>query len=151
MSAQTKGGQPLRLRAEDTADLTVLAAALQDAIFVVGDLAFDARERRFIASVNRFRWEDARQPGPYERVRAALSVETVLGVKSRKVRLGARDAAGSLLDIGFAAGAEPPGGALNLRLGGGGEITLDVECIDVTLTDVGAPWLTPNRPDHERA
>ena len=142
--------QPLRLRAEDTTDLTVLAAALQDAFFVVSDLAFDARERRFIASVNRFRWEDPRQRGPYERVRAALSVETVLGVKSRKLRLGARNAVGSLLDIQFAPGAEP-GGALNLRLGGGGEISLDVECIDVTLTDLGAPWVTPNRPDHERA
>ena len=143
--------QPLRLRAEDTSDLTVLAAALQDAVFVVGDLAFDARERRFIASVNRFRWEDAKQRGPYERVRAALAVETVLGVKSRKVRLGARDAAGSLLDIRFAPDAEPPGGALHITLGGGGEITLNVECIDLTLTDVGAPWPTSNRPDHGRA
>ena len=62
--------QPLRLRAEDTTDLTVLAAALQDAIFVVGDLAFDARERRFIASVNRFRWEDTRRK--MEAIRVAL-------------------------------------------------------------------------------
>ncbi len=143
--------QPLRLRAEDIDDLTVIAAAAQDAIFIVSDLAFDARERRFIASVNRFRWEDARKRGPYERVRSALCVDTVLGVKSRNLRLGARDAAGAILDIGFVAGGEPPGGVINLRLGGGGEILLEVECIDVTLTDVGAPWPTPNRPDHERA
>lgn len=143
--------QPLRLRAEDTDDLSVIAAAAQDAIFVVGDLSFDARERRFIASVNRFRWEGARKRGPYERVRSALCVDTVLAVKSRKLRLGAKDAAGAILDIGFVSGAEAPGGVINLRLGGGGEISLDVECIDVTLTDVGAPWPTPNRPDHERA
>lgn len=142
--------QPLRLRAEDTEDLTVIAAATQDAIFVVGDLAFDARERRFVATINRFRWEDAKKRGPFERVRAAISAETVIGVKSRNLRRGAKDAVGAILDIGFVAGAEPPGGVLQLRLGGGGEISLEVECIDVTLTDVGAPWPTPSRPDHER-
>lgn len=143
--------QPLRLRAEDTDDLAVIAAATQDAIFVVRDLAFDARGRRFVASVNRFCWEDAGKRGPFERVRAAISVDTVMRVKSRKLRLGASDAAGAILDITFVAAAEPPGGMINLRLGGGGEIALDVECIDVTLTDMGAPWPTASRPDHERA
>jgi hypothetical protein len=142
--------QPLRLRAEDVDDLTVLAAATQDAVFVVGDLKFDVPARRFFASVNRFRWESAVAPGPYERVRSALSFETVRAVKSRSLRLGATDAVGAILDIWFEEGAAPPGGVLNVRLGGGGEIALDVECIDVTLTDVGAPWTTPNRPDHER-
>lgn len=151
MPPQSKRGRPLRLRAEDTTDLTVLAAALQDGVFVVGDLTYDARERRFIASVNRFRWEDAGKHGPYERVRAALSVETVLRVKSRKVRLGDPAAVGSILDIQFSPGAEPPGGDIVFKLGGGGEISLEVECIDLALTDVGAPWPTPNRPDHERA
>lgn len=142
---------PLRLRAEDIEDLTVIAAATQDAIFVVGDLAFDARERRFIASVNRFRWETAKKRGPYERVRAALCVETVLGVKSRKLRLGATDAVGAVLDITFSPAVEPPAGVISIALAGGGEISLDVECIDVSLTDVGPPWPTPSRPDHERA
>ena len=143
--------QPLRLRAEDTDDLIVVSAALQDALFVVGDLTFDRHARRFIAGVNRFRWERARGRGGDERVRAALSVETVLSVKSRNLRLGARDSVGALLDIQFVAAGEPPGGVLNLMLGGGGEISLGVECIDVTLTDLGAPWPTLNRPDHERA
>jgi len=141
---------PLRLRAEDAEDLGVLAAAVQDALFVVGDLRFDARERRFIATVNRFRWETARKRGPYERVRAALCVETALSVKSRKLRLGADEATGSLLDVGFSPG-EAPGGTVLLRLAGGGEIAVEVECIEVTLTDVGAPWPTAHRPDHEKA
>jgi hypothetical protein len=141
----------LRLRAEDADDLAVMAAALQDSVFVVRDLSFDARERRFVASVNRFRWETARKRGPYERVRGALSVETVLGVKSRKLRLGASDAAGTILDMGFLPGETPPAGVIALKLGGGGEIALEVECIDVSLTDVGAPWPTPNRPDHGQA
>lgn len=141
----------LRLRAEDEADLAVMAAALQDAVFVVRDLAFDARERRFIATVNRFRWETAGKRGPYERVRAAIAFDAVLAVKSRKLRLGASDAAGALLDVGFSPNGEPPAGVISLKLAGGGEIALDVECIDATLTDIGTPWPTANRPDHERA
>jgi hypothetical protein len=141
----------LRLRAEDTEDLTVMAAALQDAAFLMKDVSYDPRERRFLAELNRFRWEEARKRGPYERVRAALSIESVLGVKSRKVRLGQADAAGAVLDLAFTPAAEPPAGAITLKLGGGGEIAIDVECIDVSLTDVGQPWLTTNRPDHERS
>jgi hypothetical protein len=141
---------PLRLRAEDADDLAVISAALQDAAFVLRDLAFHARERRFVATVNRFRWETAKRLGPWERVRTVFAVETVLAARSRKVRVGADDATGALLDVAFEPG-EPPGGAIRLRLAGGGEIELDVECIDVTFTDVSAPWPTGNRPDHEKA
>jgi Protein of unknown function (DUF2948) len=140
----------LRIRAEDKEDLAVIAAAIQDAAFLMGDIAFDPKARRFAISLNRFRWEAAGKRGPFERVRSAFAVETVLGVKSRKVRLGAPDAAGVVLDISFEPGAEAPAGSVVLRLGGGGDIRLDVECIDATLTDMGAPWPTPRRPDHER-
>ena len=141
---------PLRVRADDKEDLAVIAAAIQDAAFLMGDVVFDRKARRFAVAMNRFRWEAAGKRGPFERVRSAFAVEAVLGVKSRKVRLDARDAAGVLLDIAFEPGAEAPGGAIVLRLGGGGDIRLDIECIDVTLTDFGAPWPTPRRPDHER-
>jgi hypothetical protein len=138
----------LRLRAEDAVDLAVIAAAAQDAVFVVRDLSYDAREHRFVASINRFRWETARKHGPFERVRAALAFDGVLSVKSRRLRRSAIDATAALLDIGFAPEGEPPAGVITLRLAGGGEIVLAVECVDVSLTDVGAPWPTPNRPDH---
>lgn len=141
---------PLRIRAEDKEDLAVIAAAIQDAAFLVGDISFDAKARRFTAALNRFRWETARKRGPYERTRAVLAVDSVLGVKSRNVRQDAADAAAVILDVRFDAADEPPAGAIVLTLGGGGDIRLDVECIDATLTDLGAPWPTPRRPDHER-
>jgi hypothetical protein len=140
----------LRLKAEAKEDLAVIAAAVQDAAFVLSDIVYDAKGRRFAAALNRFRWEAARRRAPYERVRSLLAVESVLAVKSRKVRMEAPDAAGVVLDLRFDPAVEEPAGALVLVLGGGGEIRLDVECIDVTLTDVGAPWPTPRRPDHER-
>lgn len=140
---------PVRLQAEDEADLGVLAAAIQDSVFLVRDLAYTPRERRFVASLNRFRWETAGKRGPWERVRSALSVETVQSVRSRRLQLGEGDATGLLLDVAFAP-TEEPGGVISLRLAGGGEIALAVECIDVALTDVGRPWPTPHRPDHEK-
>ena len=144
-------GGMLKLMAEDAADLDVIAAAVQDALLRMGDVSFDKRARRFTATINRFRWENAGENGPYERVRAALSFEGVLNVKSRRVRQDAPDALAAVLSLQFAAAAEPPGGQVRLVLAGGGEIVLEVECLDAVLLDIGPSWSTPRRPDHEGA
>jgi hypothetical protein len=141
----------LKLMAEDAEDLAVIGAAVQDALLRMGDLSFDPKTRRFTAMLNRFRWEAAEEGGPYERVRAALSFEGVLGVKSRRVRPDAREALASILSLGFIPDQEPPGGIVRLVLAGGGEIALDVECLDAVLVDIGEAWRTPRRPDHEKA
>lgn len=141
----------LKLMAEDTADLDIIAAAVQDALLRVGDISYDKKARRFAALLNRFRWERADEKGPFERVRSALSFESVLAVRSRKVRMDSPDAVASLLSIGFTPDAEPPGGEVRLVFAGGGEIALQVECLDVLLMDMGAAWRTPRRPDHEKA
>jgi hypothetical protein len=140
----------LRLMAEDEADLGILGAAVQDALVRVGEIHFDKKARRFTAMINRFRWETAGERGPYERVRAALSFESVLGVKSRHVRRDSDDALASLLSIRFEPETEPPGGRVRLLLAGGGEIAIDVECLDAVLLDTGPVWPTPRRPDHEK-
>ena len=141
----------LKLMAEDAEDLEIIGAAVQDALLRMGDLKFDAKARRFTVMLNRFRWETAGGQGPYERVRAALSFESVLGVKSRRVRPDVADALASVLSIGFIPDEEPPGGIVRLVLAGGGEIALDVECLDAVLVDMGEAWRTPRRPDHEKA
>lgn len=144
-------GGMLKLMAEDAADLDIIGAAVQDALVRVGDMSFDRKTRRFTALINRFRWETAGEHGPYERVRAALSFEGVLGVKSRRVRHDAQEALASILSIGFLPEEEPPGGVVRLLLAGGGEIAIDVECLDAVLVDLGPVWPTPRRPEHERA
>jgi hypothetical protein len=141
----------LKLMAEDQSDLDIIAAAAQDALLRVGDISYDKKARRFAVLINRFRWEQADGRAPFERIRSALSFEGVLSVKSRKVRMDAPDAVASLLSIGFTPDAEPPGGNVRLVLAGGGEIALEVECLDALLLDVGAAWRTPRRPDHEKA
>jgi hypothetical protein len=141
----------LKLMAEDAADLEIIGAAVQDALVRVGEINVDKRARRFAMLISRFRWEEAGATGPFERIRAALSFESVLGIKSRKVRLESKDALASLLSVSFTPAEEPPGGIVRLVLAGGGEIELEVECLDALLMDLGATWQTPRRPDHEKA
>src|SRR3546814_9532251 len=50
--------KPLKLRARDPADMDVVAALLQDALVPLGDMAYLAREQRFVLVANRFRWKD---------------------------------------------------------------------------------------------
>jgi hypothetical protein len=144
-------GGMLKLMAEDAADLDIIGAAVQDALVRVGDMSFDRKARRFTAIISRFRWETAGEHGPYERVRAALSFDGVLGVKSRRVRHEVGEALASILSIGFLPEEEPPGGVVRLLLAGGGEVAIDVECLDAVLVDLGPVWPTPRRPEHERA
>jgi len=141
----------LRLMAEDEADLDIIGAAVQDALLRVGEMSFDKRARRFTALINRFRWETAGEKGPYERIRSAISFDGVLSVKSRRVRHDSDEALASLLSIGFIPEQEPPGGVVRLLLAGGGEVAIEVECLDAVLIDTGPTWPTPRRPDHEQA
>jgi hypothetical protein len=141
----------LKLMAEDAADLEIIGAAVQDALVRVGDVSFDRKARRFAMLVNRFRWEEAGEAGPFARVRAALSFESVLNARSRNVRQDSDDALALVLSIAFVPDEDPPGGVVKLVLAGGGEIELDVECLDAVLLDMGNAWRTPRRPDHEKA
>lgn len=141
--------QGLRLMAQDEEDVAVLSSALQDSILRMRDVSYDPRARRFTAVVSRFRWESAKGQGPYQRIRAALSVDGVEAVRSRKVRLDAPDSLAYLLAMRFESGAEPPAGQMRLVLAGGGEIALECECVDALLVDFGEPWLTRRRPQHE--
>jgi hypothetical protein len=136
----------LRVRTEDASDLEVVSAAFQDAVFRVGDAAYEARTRRFTIIANRFRWEAGRN----ERIRSALSSDGVLAVKTHRFQVSAKDAIASVLALKFEPAQEPPGGAVEIALAGGGGIRLDVEALDALMADWGEPWPTPHRPYHER-
>lgn len=135
---------PLKLLAEDAEDLKVIAAALQDAVVKVGDVAFDPRARTLTVALNRFRWESGRK----ERVRAALQLGCVLNVRTRRIRRDAREAVLELLTLSFEPG-EAPGGVVNLTFAGGGDLQADVEALDAALADVSAPWPARAAPRHE--
>ena len=148
------GEAPLRLVAQDAEDLKVIAALLQDAVLPVTELKYDARQHRFAALLNRFRWEDrveAERVGrAYERVRSVLVVEDVRKVQSFGFDRAEKDLVLSLLSMSFEAG-EDGTGRLTLTLAGDGAVALDVEALDLRLDDVTRPYRAPSGkvPRHE--
>ncbi|HMQ93098.1 MAG TPA: DUF2948 family protein [Amaricoccus sp.] len=136
--------RPLRLRAETAEDLAVISALVQDAVGQTSEIAWMPRHRRFTLLLNRFRWEDSararRQNRPFERVRCLLTIESATRVRAMGVDPQDRDLVISLLSLGFEPGPEG-NGVLRAVLAGDGEIALDVECLEVTLTDVTRPHL----------
>ena len=144
---------PLRLRASTPEDLKVLSALVQDAVLPVSEVTWSRRALRFAALINRFRWEDhkaAKAAGrPFERVRSMLIVNGALSAASNGVDARDMDLVLSILSLEFEPGEEGAG-RLRIVLAGDGEIALEVECIEVTLTDVTRPYAAPSgkAPDH---
>lgn len=136
------------LAAQDTEDLEVISARLQDALAKVGDLKYLPKKRRFAGVFNRFKWESGERGNL--RIRTGLHFDGVLSVKSKNVKMGAPEAVVSLLAIKFTPkGGEDPGGEVELVFAGGGSILLTVECLDAGLADVGGEWAARGRPAHE--
>lgn len=147
------GAQPLRLRVIDGDDLPILSALAQDAVFPASEMKWDRNQRRFAVLLNRFRWEDAadaeKRARPVERVQSVLSIEDVQSVASAGVPKGDADTILSLLSVEFTA-AEDGTGTVLLTLAGDGAIRLQVETLELTLTDVTRPYIAPSRkaPKH---
>jgi hypothetical protein len=139
----------LTLAAEDSEDLEIVSARLQDAVAQLKDIAWLPKTRRFAALFNRFKWEDKRKRADL-RVRALLHFDDVLSVKSKGLKRGAPDAVVSLLAIRFTPrGEDDPAGSVELVFASGGSIRLEVECLSAGLTDVGGEWAARGRPDHD--
>jgi hypothetical protein len=138
----------LTLAAEDTEDLEIISARLQDAVARVKDLVWLPKSRRFACIFNRFKWETNRNL----RVRSRLYFDSVRAVQSQGLRRDAPDAVMALLAIRFTPnGPEDPTGTIELLFAGGAAIRLDVECVEAGLTDVSGEWAARGRPDHDEA
>jgi hypothetical protein len=55
-----------------------------------------------------------------------------------------------LLAIGFEPG-EAPGGTVTFSFAGGGDLRVEVECLDVILADITGSWGARTEPNHEGA
>lgn len=167
MSAERSTSEkPLKLRAHDPADMDVVAALLQDALVPQADMTYLAREKRFVMVANRFRWhgdptedslpsapppqpegEDAAFAGddepPFERVNSGLRFDKVRRVRYRGIKPGGKDEILSLLTID----SRPD--AITLIFAGDAAVRLEVEAIRCHLEDIGQPWPTRWRPQHD--
>ncbi len=147
------GEQPLRLKASEAADVSVVSALVQDAVFPAAEMVWRAKERRFALLLNRFRWEDLpsaeRRNRPVERVQSVFLIENALAVRSQGLKRGAADLVLSLLAVDWIAG-EDCAGRVVLTLAGDGVIEIDVEALEIVLKDVTRPYLAPSgkSPDH---
>lgn len=139
--------RPLKIKALDQADLTVVSALLQDALVPVSDMAMIDAERCFVLVANRFRWEcpssTVEEREVWSRTNAGIRVAGVGRVRYRGFSLAER---GRILDLLAIAVEE---GAVTLSFADGAAIRLEVDRIEVTVEDFGEPWPTTHRPSHQ--
>jgi len=133
--------EPMRLLAEDADDLQIISAALQDAILRPVDIVWEPAARRVTLKLSRFCWECGGT-----RVMAAMQFGDVSAVKSRRLPRGPENAL-ELLAMGFLPG-EAPGGKVILMFAGGGDLRIDVECLDAVLADLSERWPARASPEH---
>ena len=141
---------PLNLGALDSEDVQVISALVQDAVFPITEMQWNAKQRRFGLLLNRFRWEEgARGKTAPERVQSLLAFDGVLSVASQGIDRSEADMVLSLMSVAFEAGDEGAGDMI-LTLAGDGAIRLRVEAIDATLKDVTRPYVAPSKraPSH---
>ena len=165
--------QGLRLRAEDSEDLAVISACVQDALVAVRDLAYDPDARTFMLVANRFRWEGccggAEEGRPFERTLCGITFDNVEAVAYRGFHRSEEDRILSLLAIrpipgqpspgqsmpgqppagAGVPGAAPAGATIDLEFAGEAKIRLTVSAIRCRARDFGEPWPTAWQPGHE--
>ncbi len=145
------GETPLNVGAMDGDDLQVISSLVQDAVFPITEMRWQAKARRFALLVNRFRWEDpGRDRHAPERVQSVLVFDNVLSVASQGVDRSDPDVILSLLSVGFEPDETQCGGQVLLTLAGDGALRLQVEAIEATLKDVTRPYVAVSgkSPDH---
>ena len=142
--------KPVRLRAQTPDDLAVISALLQDAVGQNSETSWMPRKHRFALLLNRFRWEDeanAKAQGrPFERVQSTLVIDGVLKVGGEGLDPTDKEQVFAVLALEFNAG-EDGAGTLSVILSGDGAIRMEVECLDLTLSDVSRPYVA--RARHE--
>ncbi|MHA1523737.1 MAG: DUF2948 family protein [Alphaproteobacteria bacterium] len=151
MAMPTTDLNPLRLSAFDAEDLGIISAHLQDAVLTVGDMSFQPAAQCFAFIANRFDWMDGqdRATGPFRRARVGVTLERVEAVRVRNINRAKPDAVVELLAVSFEA-TQAPSGVVRLEFAGGGTVSLDVECIEARLEDLGPAWETKSRPSHDK-
>lgn len=134
----------LRLRASDTGDLEIIAGAVQDSIFQVGQSRYDKAGLSFTLRLSRY----MREMDTPHRVESGLRFDGVLSVKSQGVDLAKQDAYAVILGLIYEA-TDTPAGIVSMTLAGGGVIQIEVEAIDATLADIGDARKTKRIPKHD--
>jgi len=129
---------PLRLIARDADDLAIVSTLLQDAVLPMKETSWQPDVNRFGMLVNRFRWEDKAHAEqgkrPYERVQSMLVIDYVQNVSSMGVDHTDKEQIISILSLAYEEDK------VTFTLAGDGALSLDVECLEITIKDVTKPY-----------
>jgi hypothetical protein len=138
----------LRLIARDPDDLAVVSALLQDAVLPMKETSWQPDANRFGMLVNRFRWEDKAQAEqgkrPYERVQSMLVIDCVQNVSSMGIDHTDKEQIISIMSVAY------EDEKVTFTLAGDGALSLDVECLEITIKDVTKPYaaISKSAPRH---
>ncbi|MEH6546415.1 MAG: DUF2948 family protein [Sneathiella sp.] len=142
----------LKLIATDTEELGILSAALEGTITSPGEMSFSRSQRVFTLMGSRFMWEEVfREPKATDkrsRIRSGLLFTDVLSVKSYGISQDFPKEALELLSV-LSFEKENAAAEIRLNFAGGGTVSLDVDCVNASLTDTGEAWSTKHKPQHE--
>lgn len=145
------GDRPFRVRAEDAEDLAVAATYLQDALLPVSEMTYEAKTKRFVMVLQRFRWETAPEEGTVpvegdtlyaERVHCGIRFDGVTAVRTHGLDRSKRDRILNLLTV------HPSDGQIDLAFADNVTIRLAVDRILCHIEDLGEPWPTVFTPSH---
>jgi len=134
----------LKLLAESEQGLTVISAALQDAIARVSDIKFNKRAATLSLITSRF----MRENDGAKRVLSTLYFNNILALRSRGILRQDPDAFMVLLAIEYEAEKGGSSGTIKLLFAGGGELCADAEYIEARLIDTALPRPTKREPLH---
>ena len=140
----------LKLAALDEDDLAVISAHMQDSVLLIGDMKFMPGRGKFAIVANRFDWEHAENGSAetFQRQRTGLHFNRVQSAKSQGIDQKRDDGVLELLSITFEPG-DAPSGDIVLAFAAGGTLRLNVECIEVQMSDLGTTWETQSKPEHD--
>lgn len=138
----------IKIAALDEEDLAVISAHLQDAVLPVGDLRWMKSAGKLSIVANRY-VHFGNKDGAGERRLCGVQISRVRRVSARNIIMSDKTAIVSLLAMTFIPGAEAPEGAIELSFAGGGAARIEVECIEVAMSDLSAAWPARARPDHD--
>jgi hypothetical protein len=125
-----------------------MATCLHDALIPVGDIAWLKSKKEFALVFNRFMWEASEEVldnSPiYFRTHTLLKIENVINVQSRSLNLQNRSEILSMLSL------KAFDGGVDLLFSEDKAIRVQVEKLNLVLTDMGQPWPTRWQPNHPK-
>lgn len=138
----------LKLVALESDDLAIVSAHLQDAVACVSEMAWLPAENRFAMVVSRFDWILASEQAKSVRRRSGVRFERVQNARIRNLDLKQPGAMLNLLAVEFAE-TDAPSGTITLYFSGDAAIQLDVECVEMAMSDLGPEWTARACPQHD--